>query len=57
MRRRSKIELVVRKRDILAAEEGLREACEILFPEDADVRLAEYLSELREELSAEQHVA
>ena len=53
----SKIELVVRKRDILAAEAGLREACEILFPEDAEVRLQEYLAELRDELPADQQVA
>ena len=57
MRRRSKIELVVRKRDILDAEAGLREACEILFPEDAEVRLQEYLAELREEVAVDQQVA
>ncbi len=42
MRRRSKIEQVVRRADIAAAP-GLREACEILFGEEADARLAEYL--------------
>jgi alpha-glycerophosphate oxidase/glycerol-3-phosphate dehydrogenase len=57
MRRRSKIELVVRKRDILHAEAGLREACDILFPEDAEARLQEYLAELRDELPDDQQVA
>jgi alpha-glycerophosphate oxidase/glycerol-3-phosphate dehydrogenase len=42
MRRRSKIELVVRNEDIAAAP-GLREACDILFGEDAQARLEEYL--------------
>ena len=42
MRRRSKIELVVRDDDIARAP-GLREACELLFGEDADERLKEYL--------------
>ena len=42
MRRRSKIELVVRDEDINASE-GLREVAEILFgSDDADRRLAEY---------------
>ncbi|MEP1124108.1 MAG: glycerol-3-phosphate dehydrogenase/oxidase [Ilumatobacter sp.] len=42
MRRRSKIELVVRDEDI-AASAGLREVAEILFgADDADRRLAEY---------------
>jgi alpha-glycerophosphate oxidase/glycerol-3-phosphate dehydrogenase len=43
MRRRSKIEFVVRRRDIERAP-GLREACEILFGEEADARLREYLA-------------
>lgn len=43
MRRRSKIDLVVRKDDILASA-GLREVAEILFGADADRRLAEYLA-------------
>ena len=43
IRRRSKIELVVRREDLLAAR-GLREACEILFGADADAKLAEYIS-------------
>ena len=45
MRRRSKIEQVVRNRDIAAAP-GLREACELLFGEQAEQRLQEYLSGL-----------
>ena len=43
MRRRSKIEQVVRREDIARAP-GLREACDILFGEDAEARLAEYLA-------------
>ncbi len=46
MRRRSKIELVVRDKDIVAAP-GLREACDILFGEQAQQRLNEYLEYLR----------
>ena len=42
MRRRSKIEQVLRWEDIKEAP-GLREACEILFGEDAEPRLREYL--------------
>jgi alpha-glycerophosphate oxidase/glycerol-3-phosphate dehydrogenase len=42
MRRRSKIELVVRRDDIVNAP-GLREACEILFEEEAESRLHEYV--------------
>jgi alpha-glycerophosphate oxidase/glycerol-3-phosphate dehydrogenase len=45
MRRRSKIEQVVRREEIRNAP-GLREACEILFGEAADERLQEYLSAL-----------
>jgi alpha-glycerophosphate oxidase/glycerol-3-phosphate dehydrogenase len=41
LRRRSKIEQVVRREDILAAP-GLREACDILFGEQAEAKLAEY---------------
>jgi glycerol-3-phosphate dehydrogenase len=44
MRRRSKIELVVRREDIASAP-GLREACDILFGDEADQRLAEYLGD------------
>jgi glycerol-3-phosphate dehydrogenase len=43
MRRRSKIDLVVRDRDIVAGE-GLREVAEILFGDDAPRRLEEYLA-------------
>jgi alpha-glycerophosphate oxidase/glycerol-3-phosphate dehydrogenase len=42
MRRRSKIELVVRREDIASAP-GLREACNILFGDAAGERLREYL--------------
>ena len=42
MRRRSKIELVVRREDIASAP-GLLEACKILFGDAADERLREYL--------------
>ena len=45
MRRRSKIEQVVRREDIAAAP-GLREACEILFGEEAEARLQEYIDAL-----------
>ena len=47
MRRRSKIELVVRNEDIASAP-GLREACEILFGDDAEAQLQEYLQALRQ---------
>jgi glycerol-3-phosphate dehydrogenase len=45
MRRRSKIEMVVRREDI-ANSPGLREACDILFAEQAEERLQEYLDQL-----------
>jgi glycerol-3-phosphate dehydrogenase len=48
MRRRSKIELVVRKEDILRAP-GLHEACRILFGEAARNRLREYQHTLEKE--------
>jgi alpha-glycerophosphate oxidase/glycerol-3-phosphate dehydrogenase len=44
MRRRSKIEQVVRKSEIVAAP-GLREACDILFGEESAARLREYQSQ------------
>jgi glycerol-3-phosphate dehydrogenase len=47
MRRRSKIELVVRREDIIAAP-GLREACTILFGDNAELRLNEYIGQLKE---------
>ncbi|MGL5867379.1 MAG: FAD-dependent oxidoreductase [Dermatophilaceae bacterium] len=43
MRRRSKIDLVVRDCDIVGSD-GLREVAEILFGEDAERRLADYLA-------------
>ena len=46
MRRRSKIDLVVRDRDI-AEGDGLREVAEILFGDDAQRRLDDYLSSRR----------
>lgn len=46
MRRRSKIEQVVRWETIAAAP-GLRHACEILFPGEAEVKLKEYLAQHR----------
>ncbi len=44
LRRRSKIALVVRDEEIRAAP-GLREACRILFGEDAEAKVAEYFGE------------
>jgi len=44
LRRRSKIALVVRHEDIRRAA-GLREACRILFGEEADAKRAEYFGE------------
>lgn len=41
LRRRSKISLVVREEDILAAP-GLKEACAILFGDEAEAKLQEY---------------
>ena len=43
MRRRSKIDLVVRDDDIVSSP-GLREVAEILFGDDADRRLADFLA-------------
>ena len=43
MRRRSKIDLVVRDRDILEGE-GLGEVAQILFGDDAKRRLDDYLA-------------
>ena len=43
LRRRSKIELVIH-RDQLEAAEGLRAGCKILFGEDADARRTEYFA-------------
>lgn len=44
MRRRSKISLVMSMQEIAAAD-GLRTACEMLFGEEADAKLAEYFSD------------
>ncbi len=44
LRRRSKISLVVRHQDI-ASSPGLREACQILFGDKAELRLQEFLTE------------
>ena len=48
MRRRSKIEQVLRREDIERSP-GLREACRILFGEEAEQRLREYLGGTAEE--------
>ncbi|XOV78520.1 MAG: FAD-dependent oxidoreductase [Aestuariibacter sp.] len=45
LRRRSKISLVVRTEDILAAP-GLKEACHILFGDEAEAKLQEYIDGL-----------
>lgn len=42
LRRRSKISLVVRQQDILSAP-GLKEACDILFGDEAEAKLQEYI--------------
>ena len=47
MRRRSKIELVLNKKDIVNAQ-GLHDACQILFGEEAQCRLEEYLETLEQ---------
>ncbi len=46
LRRRSKISLVVRREEIRRAA-GLREACRILFGDEADAKIAEYFGEGR----------
>jgi glycerol-3-phosphate dehydrogenase len=46
LRRRSKIALVVRREQIRRAA-GLREACRILFGDEADAKIAEYFGEPR----------
>jgi glycerol-3-phosphate dehydrogenase len=45
LRRRSKIALIARKRDIAAAP-GLLEACEILFGDEAKQRFDEYFEDM-----------
>ncbi|MBW2942032.1 glycerol-3-phosphate dehydrogenase/oxidase [Zhongshania aquimaris] len=44
LRRRSKISLVVRREEIIKAP-GLKEACEILFGDEAEAKLQEYIEE------------
>ena len=46
LRRRSKISLVVRRHDIID-DPGLREFCEILFGDQADAKLQEYIEQTR----------
>ena len=48
LRRRSKISLVVRTEDILAAP-GLKEACEILFGDEAQAKLDEYIASVSDQ--------
>ena len=55
LRRRSKISLVVRQEDILAAP-GLREACEILFGNEAEAKLQEYITSVRKDVSPAEDV-
>ena len=45
LRRRSKIEMVLRKTDIIKTK-GIVEACEILFGQDAEQKLAEYVNKV-----------
>jgi len=52
LRRRSKIALVIRRRE-LARAPGLREACTIFFGAQADEKLAEYFHDLDLQDSAE----
>jgi alpha-glycerophosphate oxidase/glycerol-3-phosphate dehydrogenase len=51
LRRRSKISLVVRRQDIIAAP-GLKEACEILFGDEADTKLQEYIDSTSVEIGS-----
>ena len=55
LRRRSKISLVVRQEDILAAP-GLREACEILFGDEAEAKLQEYITSVGKDVSPREDV-
>ncbi|MFC4702061.1 FAD-dependent oxidoreductase [Glaciecola siphonariae] len=47
LRRRSKIEMVLRKEDIISTP-GIIEACEILFGDEADEKRNEYIKKARE---------
>jgi glycerol-3-phosphate dehydrogenase len=49
--RRSKIALVVRREDIRRAA-GLREACRILFGDEADAKMAEYFGRQQAQASS-----
>lgn len=53
LRRRSKVALVVPERD-LRNEPGLHEACEILFGDEGEARLAEYFASLDEQRRRQQ---
>jgi alpha-glycerophosphate oxidase/glycerol-3-phosphate dehydrogenase len=46
LRRRSKISLVVRRRDFID-DPNLREVCEILFGDQAEAKLREYVEQTR----------
>ena len=48
LRRRSKIEMVLRKSDIIKTK-GIVEACEILFGDQADLKLTEYVNKVKAE--------
>jgi alpha-glycerophosphate oxidase/glycerol-3-phosphate dehydrogenase len=50
LRRRSKIEMVLRKSDIVGAK-GIVEACQILFGEKAQEKLDEYVQNIKEDTS------
>ncbi|MEO0575110.1 MAG: glycerol-3-phosphate dehydrogenase/oxidase [Pseudomonadota bacterium] len=54
LRRRSKITMVVRESEVIAAP-GLTEACRILFGDQADAKLREYLS--RDDVNVDTDVA
>ena len=47
LRRRSKISLVVRHEDVINAP-GLKEACKILFADQADEKLQEYIDSMKQ---------
>ena len=44
LRRRSKIEMVLRKREIIGTK-GIKEACSILFGDKAEQKLREYIEQ------------
>lgn len=53
LRRRSKIEMVLRKTDIIKTK-GIIEACEILFGENAQQKLDEYVAKVKKEQQPQQ---